>query len=701
MKTKTLTLLLFICALTMKAQTIEGTLSGGNSSDILNMMATFDTDPTNPIGTITIDGDIQIDQLTIIPKDVVLRFFNGAKLIVDKNVGNPSIKFENSIIDAEKFQIIEFLHFGSNYEDKISKVTGVIRNSYIYPEWFGGSSIEVNPNDYTFDDAFAIQLAINLTENEVKLSAGTYRIQHTLEKKRIDGEETAGVKLVGAGIGLTAILVMVHDINFIELRGTDGTEVHAGKRYNPLKNNVFKNFRLSGQLNANGDGALNGFYLYSTAYNSFENVEIHHFKESGILFDGNPDLNPDWTASLLTTIKFCHIRSNKNGIFNKINNGSPHLRLINSRIEQNFRVGVIWNSSYFHSQASSISFNGRSIQDDPLIDTTSDFPLGGFYNVDQKNYGDTQYHGPYLSKGIIIETTELDGNYPTAVTLKASRNAIIRSNSIQQTDQYLTNFKFSEKGLISVGGNLKYYQDNGETKKFRELASNTVIENNRISFYKTKGTTEIETDASIIRVGKWAMYTKIRNNCFLDNSATSVLGDSSGYKYIREFNRINNDGYGGFDVENSYIKLDDDECISKSKIDVANDLFLDKFNKPNQKDHAKLFYHGDELIIPVPSMKSENGIEVNGGSFVVSSNDPGAISGLYFYRAINFPQIRSAYSSTYMVTTTCNSSQAPQDTPNRFNICVMENGKIRFKSLYQNPIYVTISFIEKIGMYKE
>lgn len=699
MKTKIFTLTLLIFSITSKAQTIKAHIPGGNTSDLVAAIASFDTDPNVPIGTIFIEGDISINQSITIPENVVLRFFNGAKFIIDSTIGNQIVHFENSIIDAKKFQIIQFQNFGSNYTDKISRLTGKIRNSYIYPEWFGGSSIESNPGDYVKDDSFAIQLAINLTDNEIKLSAGKYRIYHTLQKERTSGIETSGVKLIGAGIDLTAILVMVDDINFIELRGSDGTVIYEGQRYNPLKNNVFKNFRLSGQIDENGNGALNGFYFYATKYNNIENVDIHHFKENGILFDGNPDINPDWTASLSTTIKSSSIRSNNAGIFSKINNTSPQLRLINSQINHNFRVGVIWNSSYFHSQASSISYNGRSIQNDTNADANSDFPLGGFYNVDQNNYGNTQYHAPYLSKGIIIETTELDGNYPTAVTLKASRNAVIRSNSIQQTDQYFNNFKFSEKGLISVGGNLKYYQDGTETKKFRELASNTIIENNRISFYKTKSDTQIEDDASIIRVGKWALYTQIKNNCFLDNSTTSLLGDD--YKYIREFNRINNDGYTDFDSENSYIKLNDNECIRKDKIEIANDLFLNKFNQPNQRDYAKLFSYGDELIIPVPSIKSENGTEVKAGSFVVSSNDPGAVSGLFFYRSISFPQIHSAHSSIYVATATCNEDQTPPETSNRFNICVLNNGTIRFKSLYQSPIYVTISFVEKIGMYKE
>jgi len=673
-----------------QAQIIDVHLPGGSSIDIINAINQLDNSSGEPYGTIYIEGNIIVNKNISIPKKVILSFKNNTKLIIN-GLNDKTIHFENAYIDANKFQIFEFLSFGANYDDKISRITGKVKNNTVYPEWFGGSPIETTGgSEYALDDSYAIQLSINLTGSIVEFSAGNYRIYNTLKKVRNNDENINGVSFIGAGIKETSLLVMKDSINFIEIKGLDGSSGHK-----PIEGNTFKNFRLSGQ-----SVASNGFYLFASVNNSFENLEIHHFLENAILFDGNPDLNPDLTASFLTNIKFCNIRDNKVGIFSKINNVSPTLTLSNSRVNRNFRSGIIWNSSYFHSVDSSISFNGRSIEGDENIDLTDNNPLGGFYNEVQNNYGDDHFYSPYYSKGIIIETTELDGNYPSAIVLKSSTSALIRNNALQQTDQYFANFKFSQKGLISIGGdNINSYVQNGENKTYRELSRNTVIENNRISFNKTKTETQIDTDAAIIRVSKWGIYSKIRNNCFEDNAGTnnSILGNINGYKYIKEYSRENITT--DWDNEDSYVKLIDNECIADSKIDSANDLYLSKFKKPNKKDYAAKFDFGDEIIIEVPTIKEENGLEVKAGSFILSSNDPGAISGLFFYRSVLYPQIHSAYSSSRISTTTSNSNNIPIDILNNFNICVFDNGTIRLKSNYPNTIYIAITFLEKIGMY--
>ncbi len=716
-KMKNIILFSFLVIATIgNAQNSEIILTNGDNE------ITFTAALGNPnIRTITFKTDIVITGNILIDSTKVLNFTNNNKIIINK-VSAGSLEFNHAIIHSDKFEIVAFQNFHNvnDYVDLISRVTGKIKNDIVYPEWFGGDSLERWENRTIHgenrlvnvgaaeDDAYAIQMAINVASDKVKLSEGKYRIYHTLKKERVDDIDIAGVRLIGSGVKKTAVLVM-KSINFIELKGKDGHDSHK-----PITNSLFSDFRLSGQ-----DVGLNGFYFYSSIYNTISNVEIHHFKESGILFDGNPNENPDRTASFLTKIELCNIRSNKIGVYSKLNNVSPQLELISSQVNHNFRAGIVWNSSYFHSINSSISFNGRSIQEHPNIDSTPDFPLGGFYNEVQNNYGDLHFYDPYYSKGIVLEATEFDGNYPSAITLKSSIDAIIKNNALQQQDVSLKNFKFTNKGLIHVGGDeiksYNVYDSNGnflKIGKYRELSRFTTIENNRISYYRmhispmviageTIEASIIENDACIIRASTWGLFTKIKNNCFEDNTGgNSKLGTD--YKYIKEYNRtIFTNSHPSASIEDSYIKLFDDECIDPSKLDIANDLFLSKFNKPNRKDYGHLFLYNEEKIIKVPSIKAKNGVEVKGGSFIVSSNDPGAISGLFFYRAINSPQIHAAYSSQNISITTSNVGVVPIDDPGKFNICVFNDGTIRLKSSYQSPIYVTISFLEKIGMYTQ
>ncbi len=678
-----LTLLMILTSLFTFGQTTEFVIVQGtqdNDSSKNNIL--FDTiylpDNLNGIGTITIKGNIIVKENFTIPENIVLNFFKGNKLTVESG----AILTINGSINAGIYQIF----------DGEGTIVGLPKITEVYPEWFGA---KVNDE---IDDTAAMQKAINFSNSLIKLSSGTYITKKTLKKIRTT-ENKEGVKIIGEGMSST-IIEASHEGNFIEIKGFNGfnSEVSNGKQYRPIQGNQFKNFTVDGK-----NKGRNGIYFYASIYNDLSNLKIRKFKESGIVFDGNPDINPDLTASIFTKIEHCQIEYNKTGIFNLIDNNSPILNLSNSFIVNNLRAGVIWNSSYFHSTGSSISFNGISIKDNQNINNTPDFPLGGFYNAIQNNYGDDRFFKPYVSKGIVLETTEFDGNYPSSITLKSSNGALIANNSIQVTDQYYGNFDFSDKGLIAIGGEDLIVD--GFSNPLYQRSRNTVIENNRISYKKSKEESIIKDNASVINLTKWALYTKIRNNCFSDAAGEGTrLGID--YKYIKETNRTDEKWYSD---EDTYVKLTDDECIDSNtikdnygndfkRIDIANDLFLSKFNRKNSRDFGKRFKNGESLIIDVPTIKQKNGLEIKGGSFVISSNDPNSVSGLFFYRADNIPQIFSAYSSSRTAFRT-GTFDALNDVSGKLNIVVSNDGKIRIRSLLSNDIFINISFIEKIGMY--
>lgn len=560
----------------------EVVLVGGTSSnDLVSALSSLDPDgigPLEPRGTITMKGNIVIDSDVVIPKDVVLRFFKDAKFVFLDSTN--TVHFEQCFIDAGKFQIFDLSVFDNTINNsslynqeftrKVSMITGKFNNENVYPEWFGGFSYNNSGiNDHRKDDSFAFQLAINTTGDKVKLSRGIYYIYNTISKERDSVKNAVGIKLIGVGkgkikdadfvLGGTQIRVRGNAENFIKIKGRDGTE--SNDYYKPIEGTLLEGFSLLAQTPEN----KNGIYFYSASYNYVKDVEISNFKESGIVFDGNPNINPDYTASVFTKIINCKIKHNKIGIFNKINNNSPLLTLNNSFIVNNLETGIIWNSSYFRAIDSSISFNGRK---------SNPNSKGGFYNNFQDNY--PAFFGAYVSKGIVIETTELDTNYPSSVTLKSSKGARISNCSIQFSDQYGLGNNIADDGIICVGGETK----NINGASYFERSRGTLIEGNSIKFTKTMASTTIEPTASMIKLSDGALYTVIENNCFnssqinLDTTITPISNLGTDYFFIKEdlktgVNKVN------FHYEGAYVKLLGTQCVNP-KIDINGESDLDR-----------------------------------------------------------------------------------------------------------------------------
>ncbi len=516
------TFLLFSVVLLSQSQ--EVTLSRGANQQ------SFKDAITNPsVGTISIKTSIRIVNSISVPSSKILKFYNGNKLIVTSG----SLKMEKCVIEAGKYQIFE----GSN-------ISGSFKNEVVYPEWFGA---KVNDK---VDDAFAIQKAIDFTEKEVFLSQGKYWLTKELSKTQVDGEPSSeiGVHLVGSGQKGTFISVN-HSLNFIKFKGGDSSR----KRIQGI---VIKDLTVDGLKRAE-----NGISLYSCRHTEIENVHLKNFKNSAIVFEGNPNLNPDYSASEFTKILNSSLIGNSIGVLNKLDNNAPLLLMEGTIILQNSIAGVVWNSSYFTSVNSSISFNG-----DPSVEGA----LGGFYNNSLRYYP-KEVPTEYYAKGIVLESTEFDANYPSSITLKTSKGARVIGNSIQLRDNIRNINKFTSRGAICIGGDEKILRG----KVLFERSRNTLIQNNSIKYLRYNESTFIEPNTCLIKVSPGALFTQIDNNCFHTNKPKN-LGET--HYFIKEYESMG-ETRGFYNKKEAYLRLSNIQCISPDVLYDAVDLVYPSLTK--------------------------------------------------------------------------------------------------------------------------
>lgn len=116
---------------------------------ILRKDATFaeQVTATNTIYEIRYDFDLDGDSVEI-PAGCVLKFVGGM-------LGNGSVVFSNTSIDAPRYKIFDV------------SISGIINNSYVFPEWFGAIA------DNTTDCTSAFRAAVSLRK-DVLLGGGEY-----------------------------------------------------------------------------------------------------------------------------------------------------------------------------------------------------------------------------------------------------------------------------------------------------------------------------------------------------------------------------------------------------------------------------------------------------------------------------------------------------------------------------------------------
>ncbi|MBV7268344.1 right-handed parallel beta-helix repeat-containing protein [Winogradskyella luteola] len=155
-------------------------ITGGNQLDIQNAITDFNNS-SNGYGTISIKGDVLIQQNIDIPSKVTLKFFDGNKFVVSNGI-SLNIRGHIKKIINQIFETAELNHSIKIY------------NQPVHPEWFGQCSYQSTSGGNLQDD-IQIQKSINSLEDGGKLIfvGNKYLINNEID---ID---IPSVKLIGKG----------------------------------------------------------------------------------------------------------------------------------------------------------------------------------------------------------------------------------------------------------------------------------------------------------------------------------------------------------------------------------------------------------------------------------------------------------------------------------------------------------------------
>ena len=158
MKTR-FSLLFLLISTIIYANATEVVLTGGiqdNHPNVNNVLSDAINDPQNlnGNGTITIKGDIYINDNFTIPEGIELNFFKSNKLIIKSGV-------TLTILGTVKAGVYPIFSNGGT-------IVGSPRITFAYPEWFGAKI------DDTVDDLEFIQDAIDFSNGSVNMINGEY-----------------------------------------------------------------------------------------------------------------------------------------------------------------------------------------------------------------------------------------------------------------------------------------------------------------------------------------------------------------------------------------------------------------------------------------------------------------------------------------------------------------------------------------------
>ncbi|AXT60080.1 hypothetical protein D1816_06840 [Aquimarina sp. AD10] len=217
-------------------------VSGGTQVDIQNAINSFNTS-NNGYGTISIKGDVLIQQNLDVPSKVTLNFYTGNKLIVSDST---SVNIKGNII-ATTNQIFET----SELDHKIR-----IHNQKVYPEWFGECSYQNSTVNY--NDDITIQKAINslIGGGELLLKGNEYLITSPINintpsikikgKGTYSAGSTVANDLVATNSSVSSIFnisiygIIISDINFTkEIKTNKGINA-KGKALNFVRSDGTK-----------------------------------------------------------------------------------------------------------------------------------------------------------------------------------------------------------------------------------------------------------------------------------------------------------------------------------------------------------------------------------------------------------------------------------------------------------------------------
>jgi hypothetical protein len=507
-------------------------------------------------------------------------------------------------------------------------------------KWFGAVG------DGVSDDTTALKSAIKLFN--VYIPAGIYLINGSLQHIRTDEQ---GLSIIGESSELVTIK-QSGAFDTIQIKRTDANYTHI------------KGVKLQGFTIDNDGIGFSGILFYSSWFNSIEDVKIKYCTQSAIYFDGDTNKNPDATATALTTIRNSSLENNLYGIFNLYNNNAPLLYCETVRILNNTKGGAKGNSSYWQFKNCSVSFNGS--------DTAT--AEGGIVNMQCPS----AVTPTYQSKGWVIETTELDSNYPVQVDSKTLQSSIVRNCSIQLATNYFTLPEFPQGFLIRVGGD-------GTGDKCLGLS----IENNRMSINNLDATVYNAT-ASMIYIDEGAVSPLLDNNTWV--ASDGFGGAGTNYYLIDEADKSLSVNWSGFDDYEYYAKISNNSNIPYTRQLAGFSLQTNPHMITKTEDHSVGYVIADDdvLVIPVnPSTREASGAQVWIGSYQVITNNPVAFSALGLMRAQAFPQNAPVFSGNLTDTTTgVLTGTTGIDT--HLTVSVADDNKLYIENRTGNIIYVNV-----------
>ncbi|QKX07472.1 hypothetical protein HN014_21975 [Aquimarina sp. TRL1] len=240
--------LLIVCIPFLCSSQTEFVLLGGTQVDLQNAINNLNNS-NNGFGTITIKGNILIQQNTNIPPGITLNFYTGNKLIVSNGV---SLDIKGSI-KALLTQIIETNEL--NHKIKIF-------NQVVYPEWFGECSYQ-NSLGNNQQDNIPIQKAFNslIGGGEIIFNGNEYLINTEINidtpsiKIKGKGTYSAGNVIandlvviddnISSVFNITTYGIVFSDLNFTKKNKTVKGINATGKALNFIRSNNTKDIDAS------------------------------------------------------------------------------------------------------------------------------------------------------------------------------------------------------------------------------------------------------------------------------------------------------------------------------------------------------------------------------------------------------------------------------------------------------------------------
>lgn len=519
----------------------------------------------------------------------------------------------NGIFDAKTgltangFDILQSSTDGSiQYELRIKKE--------IYLPSLGTVNDSTGPGTGT-DNAPAYQRAIELQKNlglSIREGSGRFRIATplTYTTSDLDIDTANGFVFSGEGMGKTIIQNdVVGTMLFIE--NDTGTTFAKG--------NSLKRFTIIGK-GVSGSPDQVALRHQAAWYNKYENVKISKVNGTAVQSGDSDSIDPDATASVQFSFDTCEFDENVIGFNNPQNNNSPVVIFLNSSVRNNSRGGIRGNSSYIQLKNCSLSFNG-------ITDSSNAF--GG---LDIMQQAGSSFSDGYRSKGVIIDSTELDTNYPFNARFLQAENPVIRNCSTQFRDY--PGIDWAGNGITEFPDAQFVFGGSGVNERCFEGS----IKDCRVSIVANGNLPVNPTGHSIVQIGINGIgtnFAKINYNLDFTGSGSS-LGDK--FHIITE-----NQKTGSFDNRKYYVEYD----YPKSNLSTSDIL-----NGFNQCFHKKIFpsfaaqtgdgMHfafllNDDTVkqIPLPQLTSDSPAGANYNHFAITIN--GTINAIYALRCAGSP----------------------------------------------------------------